>query len=86
MSWNRLTTFSVFAPSSRLSHCVKSSVTLTMTDDKSNTLIVLIQKILRNNLVDKDRPQFVPNQQKQKQNNYSFSEKQKTLATQGFQR
>lgn len=55
MSWNRLTTFSVFAPSSRLFHCVKSSVTLTMPDE-SNTLIVLILKMLRNNLVDKVRP------------------------------
>ncbi|MCR6472701.1 hypothetical protein QRD88_05920 [Bacillus safensis] len=37
-----------------------------------------------NNLVDKVRPQFVPNQKKL--NKYSLSKKQKTLATQGFQR
>ncbi|KEP31324.1 MULTISPECIES: hypothetical protein [Bacillus] len=37
-----------------------------------------------NNLADKVRPQFVPNQKKQ--NKYSLSKKQKTLARQGFQR
>ncbi len=54
---------------------VKSQTNYNLT--LQNTLIIFILKILRNNLVDKVRPQSKI---------YSLSKKQITLATQGFQR
>ncbi|PNU23635.1 hypothetical protein C1954_08130 [Bacillus stratosphericus] len=54
---------------------VKSQTNYNLT--LQNTLIIFILKILRNNLVDKVRPQSKI---------YSLSKKQITLVTQGFQR